>query len=72
MTRDANVGRIDQILRLLLGAGMLSMIVLAPQSGWWGLLGLAPLTTAIIRHCPAYSLLGIRTSAKPSPDDGRA
>jgi hypothetical protein len=28
---------------------------------WLGLLGLVPLSTALLGYCPAYTLLGIRT-----------
>jgi hypothetical protein len=34
--------------------------------GWWGLIGLVPLGTGLFRFCPAYTLLGIRTCAKPA------
>ncbi len=55
-----NVGNIDKLLRIsagviLLGLGASGLI------GWWGLIGLVPLTTGLLNWCPAYRLLGINT-----------
>lgn len=61
MKLDTNLSRIDQIIRIAIGLGMLSMIFFVPESGYWGLLGLAPLTSAVFRHCPTYTLIGFRT-----------
>lgn len=65
MTIDQNMGRADQIVRLIIGALMLSMIAFVPESGWWGLLGLVPISTAVFRHCPAYTLAGVKTNRRP-------
>lgn len=64
---DRNVGRIDQAIRAVMGLGMLSLIWLAPESGYWGLLGALPLLSAIVGHCPTYRLLGIRTRPREIP-----
>jgi len=29
--------------------------------GWWGLIGLVPLGTALLGFCPLYPLLGLNT-----------
>lgn len=58
-----NVGKLDQAARIAIGLGMFSMIWLAPESGYWGLLGIAPLITGVMGYCPGYRLLGIRTRA---------
>ena len=55
-----NVGNIDKLLCIsagviLLGLGASGLI------GWWGLIGLVPLTTGLLNWCPAYRLLGINT-----------
>ena len=55
-----NVGPVDRGLRALLGATILSLAFVGPQSPW-GYLGLVPLLTAAIGWCPLYSVLGIDT-----------
>ena len=63
-----NVGGIDRILRIAVGA-LLVALAITNVVGWWAWLGLIPLTTGLFRFCPAYPLLGItscRTSAKSS------
>ncbi len=58
-----NVGGLDRVLRILIGAAL----VLAAALGWigaWGWIGLLPLLTGLLARCPAYSLLGIRTCAR--------
>lgn len=60
MTR--NVGGIDRILRIVAGLAILSLLVLLDGNArWWGLLGLVPLGTALLRWCPAYTLVGVNT-----------
>lgn len=65
----ANVGPLDRILRLTLGAVLVTAPFLlaetfAPLGAWrfavvaWGVVMLG---TAVFRFCPAYTLLGIRT-----------
>ncbi len=57
-----NVGTADRIIRVLVGLGLLSLVVvLDGNARWFGLIGLVPLLTAGIRFCPLYTLLGIRT-----------
>jgi len=55
-----NVGKIDRLIRFIVGLGILSLIFVGPQT-MWGLLGLIPLGTALIGWCPPYTLLGINT-----------
>lgn len=58
----ANVGTIDRVLRVLVGLGLLSLLVLLDGNArWLGLVGLVPLLTAGLRFCPLYTLLGVRT-----------
>ena len=60
-----NVGRIDQIIRVIIGIGVLSLLLILPgDARWWGLIGLIPLVTGIIGYCPLYSLLRISTRKK--------
>lgn len=55
-----NEGTVDRVLRAVVGLGLLSLVFVGPQT-MWGLLGLIPLTTALLGSCPAYTLLGIST-----------
>ncbi len=56
----ANVGNIDRALRIVLGLVLLSLVVVGPKT-LWGLVGLVPLATGLMRFCPVYPLLGIST-----------
>lgn len=57
-----NVGGIDRGLRIVVGLGLLSLLVLLDRpAAWFGLVGLLPLGTALFRWCPAYTLFGMNT-----------
>lgn len=59
---DANIGSLDRVLRIVIGLALLSMLVWVDGSAkWFGLIGLIPLGTALIRWCPLYTALGLRT-----------
>lgn len=62
MTR--NVGGIDRVLRLVLGAVLLALGAFGPL-GWWGLVGLVPIGTALVGFCPLYPLIGVNTCQRP-------
>ena len=55
-----NVGKVDRIIRIVLGLAILSQTVFGLTS-LWGLIGLVLIITAFIGHCPAYTVLGINT-----------
>ena len=66
MAITKNVGSIDQIIRIILGIALLSLVSLVfvgPQTPWayLGLMGFIPLITGIIGHCTVYEWLGINT-----------
>ena len=44
----ANVGNIDRTLRIVLGLVLLSLVVVGPKT-MWGLVGLVPLATGLMR-----------------------
>lgn len=59
-----NVGIVDRVIRISLGLGILTLLVVLPQESpyrWLGLIGLVPIATAIIGWCPAYTLFNIKT-----------
>ncbi|RTR07173.1 YgaP family membrane protein [Halomonas nitroreducens] len=55
-----NVGRIDKIARILIGA-LLIVLALTGTIGAWGWIGVIPLATGLLNTCPLYALLGIST-----------
>ena len=55
-----NVGSIDRTLRIIAGIALIALAVTGTV-GVWGYIGVVPLLTALMGHCPAYSLLGIKT-----------
>jgi hypothetical protein len=55
-----NVGKLDQIVRLILGFILLSLVFFGPQT-LWGLVGLIFIVTAAFKFCPAYSLFNFKT-----------
>jgi hypothetical protein len=59
----ANVGRVDQTVRILIG---ISLVVAAALDliGAWGWIGVVPLATGLFRFCPAYLPFGIRTCSR--------
>jgi len=56
---NCNVGKIDRMIRISAGIGMLALG--GYFQSWWGVVGIIPLATGIFRICPAYSLLGVAT-----------
>lgn len=54
-----NVGKVDRIIRVILGIILLSLVVLVPTQ--WGWLGLIFLITGLVSWCPIYSGLKINT-----------
>jgi glyoxylate carboligase len=56
----ANVGGIDKILRIVVGAGLIGATA-AGLLPVWGYIGIVPLATGLMGWCPAYTLLGIKT-----------
>ncbi|MGM0507023.1 MAG: YgaP family membrane protein [Bacteroidota bacterium] len=57
--RRKNVGTMDSLIRVSLGALILIAGVL--YESWWGAIGLIPLLTGAISWCPIYKLFGIQT-----------
>lgn len=56
----ANVGGIDRVLRIVVGAVLVALAVTGTV-GAWGYLGLIVLATGLFSFCGAYTLLGINT-----------
>ena len=57
---SANVGGIDKILRIVIGASLI-LLAVTGKVGWWGYIGIVPLLTGLTGRCALYSMLGINT-----------
>ncbi len=55
-----NIGKVERVVRVVVGLGILSLAFVGPASAW-GYLGLAPIVTGLVGWCPPYTLLGIDT-----------
>ena len=56
---EINIGNSDRIFRF--AAGLAIIIIGIVAQSWWGLIGLVPIATASMRHCPVYLPFGIST-----------
>lgn len=59
-----NVGSIDRILRVVVGAALLVWFFVDQGSGAWHyakLIGIVPILTGLFGTCPLYSILGLST-----------
>jgi hypothetical protein len=54
-----NVGRTEQIIRIAIGVSII--IIGLYFRNWWGIIGLIPIITGLIRYCPISDILGIST-----------
>jgi hypothetical protein len=55
-----NEHKVERILRVVLGVGVLSMAFVGPKTPW-GYVGLLLLVTGLVGSCPLYTLLGFST-----------
>jgi O-antigen ligase len=53
----SNLGSVDRLLRLIVGA-VLVVLALTGVIGAWGWLGIILLATGLINFCPLYRILG--------------
>lgn len=62
---NTNVGSTDRIIRLAVGVVLILLAFLAGWTGLWKwlgvIVGVVLVGTALMRSCPAYSILGIST-----------
>ncbi|HNU65509.1 MAG: DUF2892 domain-containing protein [Methylotenera sp.] len=56
----ANVGGIDKILRIVIGAALIAWVLFA-NGPVWAWIGVVPLATGLFNFCALYSILGINT-----------
>ncbi len=55
-----NIGITDKWIRVVIGLAIGAAGLYFKS--WWGLVGLIPLSTSLIRTCPLYLPLGLSTS----------
>ena len=55
-----NMHTIDRVLRTGIGAALIALVFVGPQTPW-GWLGLILLITGLIGSCPIYTVLGVST-----------
>lgn len=58
-----NVGFNDRILRVVVGL-VLVFLTLTGVIGVWGWVGLILIVTGLMRFCPAYKIIGFKTTPK--------
>jgi hypothetical protein len=57
-----NVGLVDRILRVIVGVGLIVAALMVDHPyAWAGWVGVVPLLTGLVGHCPVYRLFGLRT-----------
>ncbi|MDQ0457491.1 YgaP family membrane protein [Rhizobium paknamense] len=63
-----NVGSVDRAVRVILGLCLVALPFVTPWLASWGnwqfvvpAVGVVMILTAVIRFCPAYTLLGLNT-----------
>ncbi|MDB5816074.1 MAG: hypothetical protein JWN23_3191 [Rhodocyclales bacterium] len=58
-----NVGGLDRVMRIALGANLALLAIWGPLDPW-GWLGLIPLLSGLMGFCPAYECLRLSTLHK--------
>ena len=69
MFKSANVGTVDRIIRLVAGTALIAAPYVFPDMSFaegamrWGMqaVGAVLVLTALVRFCPLYRILGVRT-----------
>jgi len=56
---NINVGKLDRILRIILGLALIIWGVLT--ANLLGAIGIALLVTGLLKRCPAYTVAGVST-----------
>ncbi len=54
----------ERVVRVIIGLALLSLIYFMQDEGavrWWGLIGIVPIGTAVIKYCPFSHILGVST-----------
>jgi hypothetical protein len=54
---ETNIGNEDRNARVIIGMVLIAAAVFG-FVGLWGFIGIAAVVTGIVRHCPAYKMIG--------------
>ncbi len=65
---EPNVGRKDRLIRIVAGVAIVALGLYFKS--WWGVIGLVPIATAVLRWCPAYAPLNIDTREPEEKQSG--
>ncbi len=57
-----NVGKLDRILRIVLGILLVGNVFVGLHSPW-GWVGVVLIVTALIGSCPVYTAIGVNTAS---------
>lgn len=60
MALAKNMGSIDRLARLIIGA-LLIVLAVTGTIGVWGWVGIILVATAFLNFCPIYRIIGIKT-----------
>lgn len=55
-----NVHKVERVIRVVVGAGLVSLAFVGPASPWF-FIGLVPIATGLLGWCPPYAIFGINT-----------
>jgi len=55
-----NIGNIERILRIVIGAALVILTFMGTLPVW-GYIGVVPLATGLMGWCPPYAIFGIST-----------
>lgn len=64
-----NVGTADRAIRIILGIAIVVLGIV--MHSWWGLVGLLPITSGLVKFCGLYTILGINTCETGKASSGR-
>lgn len=63
-----NVGTADRVIRIIAGIGLIAYAAVSHGAiRWIGLAGVVLIITGVVRFCPAYWLMRIKTIGRPKP-----
>ena len=60
-----NEGMLDRAVRIVIGIALVLLVFIGPKTAW-GWLGVVPLLTGLVGHCPIYRVLGTSTCKHPT------
>ncbi|MBB1272646.1 MULTISPECIES: DUF2892 domain-containing protein [Psychromonas] len=56
---NKNIGNTDRTIRMVLGLALIIWGIISVN--YWGAIGIVLIVTALVKTCPAYTILGVKT-----------